>query len=156
MESKEIKILVERYFDGATTLEEEARIAQYFATHNIVDEELEVVRDMFIGLSELRSTSAPEPKMNIVAEQRNSTWLWLGRMAAIAAVVAVVLFSINPLTDTNSDTLSQSGIVCHINGVVVDDPEMVASETNRILGCVADNMALAMASIEKFNILSIE
>lgn len=154
MESKEIKILVERYFDGATTLEEEARIAQYFATHSVVDKELDVIREMFLGFSELRNENAPELKAKKRAIKPMA--IWLSRASAIAAVVAVVLFSINPLTDTNSDTLSQSGIVCHINGVVVDDPEMVASETNRILGGVADNMALAMASIEKFNILSIE
>ena len=113
-----------------------------------------MLREMFLGFSELRNENAPELKAKKRAIKPMA--IWLSRASAIVAVVAVVLFSINPLTDTNSDTLSQSGIVCHFNGVVVDDPEMVASETNRILGGVADNMALAMASIEKFNILSIE
>lgn len=49
MKSEEVKIVLERYFEGETTLEEERRLSEYFRQEQ-VPEELMPYREWFTGL----------------------------------------------------------------------------------------------------------
>ena len=62
MELAEIKILIDKYYDGETTLDEEAAIAEYIATHDNLPSELEVTRAIFMTTSTLKEVYAPDVK----------------------------------------------------------------------------------------------
>ena len=155
MESERIKMLVECYLDGSTTKAEEAEIATYFATHSNVDAELEVVRGMFLGFSDMkRRIKAPvataQPKVN-----RRMVWSLLGLSVAAATLLCVSLVGLH-MINSDGEEFVEPEIICYVDGVAVEDSEVARQKVTQILGGVADNMNLAMASIERLNILSIE
>lgn len=65
-ETDEIKILVERFFDGTTSLDEENRLYAFFASDG-VPPELEEYREMFCGFSLLASPQAVAAMGNTTA-----------------------------------------------------------------------------------------
>ena len=154
MESKEIKQLVDRYLDGVTTLEEENRIARYFAEHDIVDAELDAVRSMFLGFEELRKVQAPARNGYRTKTYRSAIALWVARVASVAAVVAIAVLAIKPFYSAETEPLHHKGLVCYINGVEVYDEAISRNEASRLLGGVSDNIQLAMAKIEKIGVFN--
>jgi hypothetical protein len=52
METKEVEILLQRYFDGETSLEEEKILEEYFASEEVPDE-FQSYKGLFAGLGEL-------------------------------------------------------------------------------------------------------
>lgn len=151
MELAEIKILIDRYYDGETTLEEEAAIAEYFATHDELPAELEVTRAIFMTTSILKDTKAPEAKPRSMSLRRRLA-LTIGGAAAAAIVVFGIV--ITP-SDTPADTAEQPTILCYKDGIAIDNQELVMAEASRILGGVSEDMQMAMAKIEALNIRSI-
>lgn len=154
MESKEIKQLVDRYLDGATTLEEENRIARYFAEHDIVDAELDAVRSMFLGFEELRKVKMPEHNSYRTKTNRSAIALWIARVASVAAVVAIAVLATKPFYSAETESLHHKGLVCYINGVEVYDEAIARNEASRLLGSVSENMQLAMAKIENIGVFN--
>lgn len=152
MELAEIKILIDRYYDGETTLQEEAAIANYFATHNDIPAELEATRAIFMATSCIKETKAPVAKPQRTNRMRGLI-ISLGGMAAAAVIIMGVILSLRyePMPEIESQPL----IACHINGVAISDQEIARNEANRILGGVSEDMEAAMAKIEALNILAI-
>ncbi len=93
-ETDEIKILVERFFDGTTSLDEENRLYAFFASDD-VPPELEEYREMFCGFALLASPQAAalsyteEPYL---VPRRRLTVLRRVSVAAAAAVLIVAGF----------------------------------------------------------------
>ncbi len=158
MESSRIKHLIEKYYDGATSREEERAITDYFLSHPSLDKELEVERAMFLGLSKMRDERAPLTTSDIKPMRRRAATLWLGRVAAVAAVAAVAIVALivggGVWEDYEAELDYTQDIICYIDGKEVTNSELALSETSRLLGSVANNMTLAMASIEKYNPLN--
>jgi len=95
MTTKDIQQLLDRYFDGETSLEEEASLKQYFQGTNI-DPSLRVFQPLFRFLdSERQATISPsfnEKLMNrIQGERRLHLRRILAPVARIAAVVVVLI-----------------------------------------------------------------
>lgn len=152
MELAEIKRLIDRYYDGETTLQEEAAIADYLATHNDIPAELEVTRVIFMATSRIKEIKAPASKPQRTNRMRGLI-VRLGGMVAAAVVIIGVILSLRyePMPVVESQPL----IACHINGVAISDQEIARNEANRILGGVSEDMEAAMAKIEVLNILAI-
>lgn len=155
MESSRIKHLIEKYYDGATSREEERAITDYFLSHPSLDKELEVERAMFLGLSKMRDEQASLTMSYIKPMRRRAATLWLGRVAAVAAVAIIALIVGGGVWEDSEAELDYTqDIICYIDGKEVTNSELALSETSRLLGSVANNMTLAMASIEKYNPLN--
>lgn len=60
MEHKEIKILLQKFYDGTASEKEEDRLITYFAD-NEVDEELWSDRDLLLGFRQIRETDISVP-----------------------------------------------------------------------------------------------
>lgn len=152
MELAEIKILIDRYYDGETTLQEEAAIANYFATHNDIPAELEATRAIFMATSCIKETKAPVAKPQRTNRMRELI-ISSGGIAAAAVIIMGVILSLRyePMPEIESQPL----IACHINGVAISDQEIARNEANRILCGVSEDMEAAMAKIEALNILAI-
>lgn len=59
METKEVKYLLQRYFNGESTEEEERKLEEYFQSGNIAEEVAEYA-EFFGGISELASVAGEE------------------------------------------------------------------------------------------------
>ncbi|MGB3588964.1 MAG: HEAT repeat domain-containing protein [Tunicatimonas sp.] len=98
MEANEIKKLIERYYEGETTLVEEKQLHAYFSQSEVAPE-LAKDRNQFLGLAELRSEDHTSRLgydqlfRKIDAEEKNSKTrnhhfkLWGRRIAASIALI---------------------------------------------------------------------
>ena len=105
----EIKILIERFMAGLTSIEEEDRLAEYFRTHD-VDDSLREYKEMFAWFDRgmpLNDTSAPLPAGNnnaddteVAGMRRSKTPL--RALYIVAAAAAAVLLLIVTLPRNHS------------------------------------------------------
>ena len=148
MELNEINILIDRYFEGETTLAEERTIATYLATTDSLPKEHIALKPMFEAMGILREIKAPMP-----APRKRS--ISLRRIGSVAAVAACLVVGIVVATNTVKTTpaYTEPGIICYVNGTMVDDPKAAEMEAHRILGNMNQNINLAMARIDKVNLL---
>ena len=104
IQDKHIEQLLDRFLKGTTTLEEEARLANYFRTHQVPDE-WNVYQDMFAMFDRGEVEVCPEMKDERLEMKDEVTFkrkpifnllslnshLKLWRVAGIAAVIALML-----------------------------------------------------------------
>ncbi len=101
MESQKIHILLQKYFDAETTMDEENELITYF-TSDKVDESLKMYVPMFSGLKELSADEhedLSEVLMNYILESEHTEkvryrWMWQV-VTGIAASVIVVMLAVN-------------------------------------------------------------
>ena len=151
MELNEIKILVDKYFDGETSLKEESIIADYLASCTELPEELIAVKMMFEAMGLLSEAKAPEAKIERKFRLR------LPHIATAVATAACIMLAI---IVTNREIYTEQqpmpAIICYVDGSLVSDQTAAENEARRILGNMNQNVTLAMASIEKVNIFNKE
>ena len=148
MELNEINILISKYFEGETTLSEEQAIASYLANAERLPEEHLAIKAMFEAMGLLKEIKAPQS----APRKRSTTLLRFRGVAAAVACIFVGVF-ITTRTITNSTLHAEPMIICYVNGTRVDNQQIAEDEMRRILGNVNNNVNLAMASIDKVNIL---
>lgn len=157
MERAEIKQLIDRYFDGETTLAEEQQIATYLSSHDDLNEEWRALKAMFRSMDDMRSEQSPvEPVKPTKTRPTISLRLWLGGISgAVAAVViaGIVIFGKRADTDL-APQIGDEGIICYKDGVRVNDNLVARAEVDEILGGVAGDLRFAMECINNVNILS--
>ena len=94
MDYREIKNLIDKYWNGETSMQEEQKIRQYYAEQNNF-EELKPYKSLFSFFEvERENTTSPEVEASILdsigAKQRSlSTWKPLLRVAAAVLIMAV-------------------------------------------------------------------
>lgn len=164
MELDRVKILIERYLEAETTLDEERELAEYFATSEDIPQEYEPLRAMFQVFDDVKVQHAPEvvPSTNDKKAQphRRRWWLISGATTIAAAAACLIVMLIPPAANIDSSAMEHGSravetpkLICHINGKRVTNDIVACNQANKILGGVADNMQLAMAEIEKFNFI---
>lgn len=148
MELNEINRLIDKYFEGETSLAEERAIALYLATADHLPEEHRAVKAMFEAMGLLKEIKAPQLK----PRKRNITLSQFRRVAVAVACIFVGVF-ITMRTMTNTTLHAEPMIICYVNGTLVTDQQTAEEEARRILGNMNQNVNLAMARIDKINSL---
>lgn len=147
--------LIERYFDGETSLDEEQQIARYFEECSELPDDLIPVREMFISMSQLRQTESPITPLsrpNIDIRRRRSAWLGgIGIVAAAASIVfGIVVFGVSE--EVAQPIKKAPDIICHIDGKRIYDMDAAQQATTKTLNILSDNMLSAIAEVEKIGI----
>ncbi|WP_321289411.1 hypothetical protein [uncultured Sunxiuqinia sp.] len=102
MELKEVKQILQKYFEGESTKLDEQLLAKYFNSDNI-DPELKEYTAFFAGIEELsenpRNEKLEDEIMNHILENENQEkihdrWLWQ-TVSGIAAAVLIALLVVN-------------------------------------------------------------
>jgi len=138
MNEQKIQELLQRYFDGETSLDEERELQRYFAGNDIPGS-LMAYRPLFTYFAEERAVMPPEPK----AVTRNIR-LGLSVITGIAASIAI-LFLVG-LPETQSDKY-----VYFVNGQRVYN-EAAAMESAEVkLQLLAASMQKAQNSMAAFD-----
>ncbi len=142
----EIRNLLERWFAGETTLDEERTLREFFRDDpRAAAEEWTEARALFGYLSDEARRQAPAARVLPLHRRR---WAIIAALAACVAVVCTVRIV---TTDRPADPTQA---VAWIDGQPVTDPDSILTEYNRILAKInipdintgARNPALAKAS----------
>ena len=140
MESQRIHILLQKYFEAESTLDEENELINYFNSGE-VDEELKPYVPLFSGLKDLsvnEDADLGEDLMNYILESEHKEkvryrWMWQV-VTGVAASVILVMLAVNFYSTQNQwdDTFT--------------DPKQAYTEASKTLEFVAGkyNKGLAM------------
>ena len=156
MELSRVKILVDKYFDGLTSLEEEQELRRYFAQAENIPEEYQVVK-MMLGTFDTLSHETPNREVNVHAEIKrrntfrlNMKWVASAAAAAAAAILVGVAITLAPNSrNMEVSTETTPAYICYVNGVKVEDDKVAYAEANRILGSLSEDVQLAMAEVNR-------
>lgn len=125
MNENKARQLVNRYFEGATTLQEEQELYAYF-TSDHVSAELKPLKQMFLDMCQLQGCE-PAPKATVVSLKGRSRWRQVAiaaAMVATAGIVAAVWFGHQ----------ESSSYEMMAYGKRLNDRKAVMSEVSRTLG----------------------
>ena len=123
MELSNIEKLLEKYFEGETTISEEKKLKVYF-TRETVPSHLERYRDLFQYFSQESTITATKDLK--FSKKRNPWYPLIGVAASIALIAGIFL--------SKPDT-SQKGELG-----TYEDPEIALQETKKILNMVSQYM----------------
>lgn len=127
-EIKRIQNLLDKYMDGATSNEEEAKLRKYFEEHgNDIPEEWESYRALFsyIGFEQMNLSQIlkEEEKEIDKKEASRSRWLkYFGTSVAAAAIIAFLIVGIQKIIQPQPECYAV------IDGKVYTDQEFVHNE----------------------------
>ncbi|MDY8138897.1 hypothetical protein [Aquimarina sp. 2201CG5-10] len=123
MELSNIEKLLEKYFEGETTISEEKELKVYF-TRETVPSHLERYKDLFQYFSQ-ESTVTATTDLNIPTG--GTPWFkWVGVAASIVLIAGLFLF--------NTPTDKEEGLGTY------EDPEVALQKTKEALNLVAQYM----------------
>ncbi|GAA3516675.1 hypothetical protein GCM10022393_33480 [Aquimarina addita] len=123
MELSNIEKLLEKYFEGETTLSEEKELKVFF-TRESVPQHLEKYKSLFQFFSDERNITAGSDTY-IKVSNKVSKFTWIGIAASIAVIIGL-FFAQPPTTDTDLGTY--------------EDPEVALQKTKEVLSLVAQYM----------------
>jgi hypothetical protein len=141
MESQRVHILLQKYFDAETSIDEENELITYFSSEN-VDESLKMYVPMFSGMKELsveKNADLEDDLMNYILESEHREKLKYRRMwqlvSGVAASVIVVMLAVNFYTSRTqwSDTFT--------------DPDRAYVEASKTLEFVAGKYNKGLAQL---------
>ncbi len=124
MELSNIEKLLEKYFEGETTISEEKELKVYF-TRETVPSHLESYKDMFQYFSE-ESTITASKDLNLYSGTKSTRYVWMGIAASIALIAGVFL--------TKTDQIDKTELGTY------EDPEIALQETKKVLNMVSQLM----------------
>lgn len=127
--NKDIRKLVDKFFEGETTLQEERRLYEYFNGSEVTGDMM-TYRDMMIDLGLL--TSMPHP----IVERHNKKRPSIMRYIAAAAALAGIIFGAKVLFDAETDRRLQElygGSYVIVNGKRTDDLKKIRQQIEETL-----------------------
>lgn len=134
MELKQIEILLEKYFEGETTLQEEKELKAYFSSNNVAPH-LDVYVPMFTNFQkqkEIQFTKA----LPLQPRKRNNV-KWIGVAASVVVLFGTLLYFNNQNTSKDLGTFSS--------------PEEAFLETQKALHMVSLEVNKGVKSMEVLN-----
>jgi hypothetical protein len=137
MNEQKIHELLQRYFEGASSLDEERELHRYFAGEHISDT-LKAYRPLFMFFAEERSIAPPKPK----AVTRNLR-IGLSIVTGIAASIAILFLVGVP-------KMQSDNYVYYVDGQrIYDETAAIAMAENK-LQLLAASMQKAQSSMAVF------
>ena len=131
MELDRIENLVEKYFEGETTIAEEKELQTYFSSEDVA-QHLEQYKAMFGYFSSAKEQKF-EQKIPLQSKKRNVAWL------SIAASVVVLL---GMFTFYNYDVNQNQDLGTY------DDPQKAFEETQKALNLLSKNVNVGVEGME--------
>lgn len=135
MELNRIERLLERYFEGETSIEEEKGLQQYFASENVAPH-LEQYRSVFRYFSKVAAVeSKKEIHLAPKLQTRKSKKVWLSVAASVVVMVAAGTYLYFDKTVPKDDLGTY------------DNPELAMKETQRALAMLSKHLNVGIESV---------
>lgn len=136
MELNKIEILIEKYFQGETSIAEEKELRSYFSSPNVAPH-LEQYKAMFGYFTEAKQQ---EFKQEIPQQTRKQKVMWLSIAASIVVLLGMITFFM--INTNQSVTENELGSY--------DSPEQAFAETQKALALLSSNVNVGIESVRYF------
>lgn len=140
MELDKIENILEKYFQGETTIAEENQLKEYFSSSDVA-QHLEQYRPIFGYFSQVKQQKSTQ-EIPLKTKKRNVAWL------SIAASV-VVLLGIGTYFYTSEKTTTP--VVAQSELGTYDNPEKAFAETQKALALLSNNVNVGIESVQYIN-----
>lgn len=139
MELNKIETLLEKYFDGLTTIAEEKELTNYFSSTHVA-QHLQQYQSIFVYYDKAKK----EKFENIVAispkKRKTKIKVWLSIAASFTILLSAVIFMYtNSLENDNQDLGT------------FDNPEIALIETQKQLNLISENINMGYKSVAVIN-----
>ena len=135
MESNKINALLEKYFEGETTLAEENELKKYFSSA-VVAPHLQQYQSLF-GYYTLETKQNFEPKL-MLQSNKNRKMYWQAVAASVVVLLGVGIYTFN---NVSNDKINQElG--------TYDNPEEAFKETQKALAMLSNHVNVGIESIQ--------
>lgn len=137
MELNRIEDILEKYFQGETSIAEENELKEYFSSPNVA-QHLEQYKPMFGYFSQVKQQKSTL-ELPLKTKKRNVAWL------SIAASV-VVLLGIGTYMYVNEKEAAT--VVTQSELGTYDDPEEALAATQKALALLSNNVNVGIGSVQ--------
>jgi hypothetical protein len=141
MEFNKIEALLEKYFEGETSVAEENELKDYFSSPNVA-EHLEQYRPLFGYFAEAKEQKLTH-QVSLTSKKRKVTWL------SIAASI-VMMMGIGTYTYFNVNTVKENQELG-----TYDDPEEALEATQKALAMLSDNVNVGIEGVQYLEVYEI-
>jgi hypothetical protein len=131
MELKDIEILLQKYFDGETSISEENELRKYFSSTDVMPH-LRKYKPMF-GYFSVAKEQKMEKERPIKPKIRNLGWLSIAASIAVLVGVASYMNYRNEVVNADLGTY--------------DNPEVALKETQRALAMLSNHVNTGIESV---------
>jgi hypothetical protein len=138
MESDRIEIILEKYFQGESTIAEENELKNYFSSSNVA-QHLEQYKPIFGYFSQVKEQRLTQ-EIPLQTKKRNVAWLSI----AASAVLLLGIGSYFYLNNTNNTT----PVVAKSELGTYDSPEEALAATQKALAMVSHNVNTGIESVQ--------
>ncbi|BDU23343.1 MULTISPECIES: hypothetical protein [unclassified Flavobacterium] len=139
MELNKIENLLEKYFQGETTIAEEKELREYFSSPNVA-QHLEQYKSMF-GYFSLAKEQKSTYEIPLQTKKRNVAWLSI-------AASAVILLGIGTYYFASEQSTTTTAVASKTELGTYDDPEEALKATQKALALLSNNVNVGIESVQ--------
>jgi hypothetical protein len=136
MESDKIENILEKYFQGETTIVEEKELKEYFSSPNVA-QHLEQYKPMFGYFSQVKQQKTTQ-EIALQTKKRNVAWLSIAASAVVLLGIGTFYFASQKIT-TKAVAQSELG--------TYDNPEEALAATQKALALLSNNVNVGIESV---------
>ncbi|MDL2143633.1 hypothetical protein QQY79_13970 [Flavobacterium tructae] len=137
MEFNKIEDILEKYFQGETTIAEENQLKEYFSSPNVA-QHLKQYKPMFGYFSQVKEQKSTQT-IPLKTKKRNVAWLSI-------AASAVVLLGIGTYFYTSEKNATPVTAQSELG--TYDDPEEALAATQKALALLSNNVNVGIESVQ--------
>jgi len=137
MELNRIENIIEKYFQGETTIAEEKELKEYFSSPDVA-QHLEQYKPMFGYFSQVKEQKSMQ-EIPLQSKKRNVAWL---------SIAASVVFLLGIGTFMYVSEKNTSPVVAQSELGTYDNPEEALAATQKALAMLSNNVNVGIESVQ--------
>lgn len=137
MELDKIENILEKYFQGETTIAEEKELKEYFSSPNVA-QHLEQYKPMFGYFSQVKQQKTTQ-EIPLQTKKRNVAWLSIAASAVVLLGIGAFYFATQK---TTPPVVAQSELGTY------DNPEEALAATQKALALLSNNVNVGIESVQ--------
>jgi len=148
MDYNKIRALLEKYWEGESSLEEEQMLRHFFVTHTqALPEDLREAAPMFQYFRLEQEKEIPQPAARIVPLRKSKPWQHWMKYAAVLLIMAGVGYSVQQFRQKQHELIAADWT----QQDTFDDPEKAYAETQKALQILSRNLNKGTEQMEKLS-----
>ncbi|SHM12346.1 hypothetical protein [Flavobacterium chilense] len=136
MEFNKIEDILEKYFQGETSIAEEKQLKEYFSSPNVA-QHLEQYKPMFGYFSQVKEQKSTQ-EIPLKTKKRNVAWLSIAASAVVLLGVGTYFY----VSEKNT-----TPVVAQSELGTYDDPEEALAATQKALALLSSNVNVGIESV---------
>jgi hypothetical protein len=140
MELDKIENILEKYFQGETTIAEEKELKEYFSSPNVA-QHLEQYQPIFGYFSQVKQQKSTQ-EIPLQSKKRNVAWLSIAASVVVLLGIGTYFF----MSEKNA-----APVVAQSELGTYDNPEEALKATQKALALLSNNVNVGIESVQYIN-----